>query len=130
MLRGSGRLIMSASVCFRQGTALILVIMVVFFMPGATAHGACVDLDSSHSAIAPASDALPGGQQGPGDHQGGNSRHGQCCKCPCHGFKILISPTRIGLPGHDVGSSWYRPSNDCVIESPVFEIFQPPKLPV
>lgn len=130
MLHGSGRLIVSASVCFRQVTALILVIMVVFFMPGATAHGACVDLDSSHSAIAPASDALPAGQEGPGDHRGGDSQHRECCKCPCHGFKILISPTRIGLSGHDFGSAWHPPHDEQAVESPVFKIFQPPKLPV
>ena len=130
MLRGSGRLIVSTSICFRRVTALVLAITVLLFMPGATARGACADLVSPQSAIASPDDEIPPTQQDRGDQEGDNSRHGQCCKCPCHGLKILVSPARIGLPGHDVGSAWYPPSNDCVIESPVFKILQPPKLPV
>jgi len=43
---------------------------------------------------------------------------------------MLISPAWIGLPGHDGGSAWYPPFHDRVIESPVFKIFRPPKLPI
>lgn len=129
MLRRSERLIMLASLCFRQATALVLVTMVFLFVSSATVHGTCADLASSQSVVAFSDGEIPPTQQDRSDHQADDSRHGQCCKCPCRGLKILISSPSLGLPGHDVGSSWYPPYNDCVIESPVSDIFQPPKLP-
>jgi len=120
----------SASVQLRQFTALVLAIIFLVCMPGATAHGACVERLSSQSAVGSQGDGFPPSQQDGGDQSDDDSRHGLCCKCPCHGVKILLSPAGNRLPDLDSDSTSHPPYDDPARESPVFGIFQPPKLPV
>ena len=130
MLRGGGHLIVSGTIFFRQVTALILVITVFLFMLGATANGACADFASSRPAITCLGDEPSPIRQEHDDHQPDELHHRPCCKCPCHGLKIFAHPTRIGLLSQNFVSTWSSPRDDKAIKSPVFTIFQPPKLPV
>lgn len=119
---------MSASVQLRQLIALVLAIIFLVCVPGATVHGACVERLSSQPAVASQGDGFPPSQQEGGDQSDDDSRHGLCCKCPCHGVKILLSLAGNCLPDLDSDSTFPIPYNDSARESPMFEIFQPPKL--
>ena len=97
-------------------------------IPGVTSYGACtrqvVALCPASGECAPTKDHPADGEE---SHDDGDS--GICCKCPCNGLNIPVSPTIATLPPNSIAACQQRPSDDAVRESPVFEIFQPPKLP-
>jgi len=112
----------------RQWTALVLALIVFVYLPGATARVACAGMLSFQSTALSCADGVPPSQQDGGSQSDDDSHHGMCCKCACHGLKILLSPARGPLPARDSSSTLHFPCDDLASDSPVFEIFQPPKL--
>jgi hypothetical protein len=112
----------------RRLFAFLIGVAFLLGIPGVTSYGSCtrqvVALCAASGECAPSNDQ-PADSEEP--HDDGDS--GICCKCPCNGLNIPVSSESDTLPADSAAACQQRPSDDVERESPVFEIFQPPKLP-
>lgn len=106
---------------------MMLAVVLMIVMTHATVRGACAEGFAEHDE---SSSHTEEEHHSPADDDGdcGEAPGSSCCKCPCHVIKIVLPRTTLPVAVRDLHVRVRLPYADPDRDTPVFDIFQPPKL--